>query len=145
MGVVEYENKVKKVQTKTGHYSGYFDGVNRSEKPCGFCHYSQHKGFVSSDLLKKHNCIGRECHYFCKYEDSPYFIDRYRRNKDKLRIKRNPKAPKVEPLKCIHCGKLFKPTSSYTTLSMLKQARSSGWRIHRDFEECSTCLEKRKP
>lgn len=135
MGVVEYENKVKKVQTRNGQYSGYFDGVNRNEKPLGFCHYKNHSGYVSSDLLKKHNCIGRECHYFCRYDDSPYFIDRYRRNRAKRDLN-----GRVKPLKCRHCGAEFKPNSRDNLLSLLKSARKSGWRIHRDYEECKKCV-----
>lgn len=142
MGVVEYENKVKKVQTRDGQYSGYFDGVNRSEKPVGFCHCKQHKGYVSSDLLKKHNCLGRECRYFCKYNDSPYFIDRYRRNKSKR--DGNGVAGKVRSLHCRECGKTLKPTSHENLVSLLRRARKLGWQIHKDCEICSSCKSKFK-
>ena len=142
MGVAEYENKVKKVQTRNGQYSGYFDGVNRSEKPLGFCHCSKHKGYVSSDLLKTHNCLGRECTYFCKYEDSPYFIDRHRRNK----AKRDGCGTqgKVRPLHCSGCGKSFNPLSTDTLMDLLRRARKQGWRIHKDHEECKDCAKCRK-
>lgn len=142
MGVVEYENKVKKVQTRDGKYSGYFDGVNRTEKPIGFCHCSLHKGYVSPDLLKKHNCLGRECRYFCRYNDSPYFIDRHRRNKSKK--DGNGVPGKVHSLHCRECGRVLKPLSQDTLVSLLKRARKSGWRIHKDYEECSTCASKSK-
>ena len=134
MGVYEYENKVKKVQTRNGQYSGYLDGVNRNDKPCGFCHCHLHRGYVSSDLLKKHNCTGRECKYFTRYNDSPYFIDRYRRN-----IAKNKSDKEVKPLKCAYCGKLFVPNEKGDLLSLLRQARKAGWVIHKDVEECKEC------
>lgn len=39
----------------------------------GYCHFSEHKGSITKPLLKKHECVSKECHYFEKYKDNPYW------------------------------------------------------------------------
>lgn len=39
----------------------------------GYCHFSEHNGSVTKTLLKSHECVIKECHYFEKYKDNPYW------------------------------------------------------------------------
>ena len=143
MGIVEYEQKVKKVKTSEGTYSGYFDGKNRSEKPLGFCHYAEHKGYISSDLLKKHKCLEKGCHFLSKYEDSPFFVDRARRNEDKKLKKQGVNKP-LSPIVCCDCGKVFKACYGDTAVSIAKRARGSDWLVGHDNAICRDCRRNRR-
>lgn len=143
MGIIEYEQKVKKVKTSEGTYSGYFDGKNRSEKPLGFCHYAEHKGYVSSDLLKSHKCLEKGCPLLSKYEDSPFFVDRARRNEDKKLRKQGVSKP-ISPIVCCDCGKVFKTRCNDTAVSIVRRARSSNWLIGKDTAICKDCRRKRR-
>lgn len=36
-------------------------------KCVGYCHYDGHPGYLTADLRKKHNCLGKDCaHYVQK-------------------------------------------------------------------------------
>lgn len=37
-----------------------------SNKCVGYCQYDGHPGFLTKSLLKKHNCIEKECYHFVK-------------------------------------------------------------------------------
>ena len=39
----------------------------------GYCHFSEHKGYVTRNLLKSHKCDTKSCHYLEKYEDNSYW------------------------------------------------------------------------
>jgi len=51
------------------------DGVYRQGKKnfVGYCRYKKHRGFITEKLLKKHQCPAKGCHYFEKFESSPYW------------------------------------------------------------------------
>lgn len=44
------------------------------DKIIGYCHYKIHYGGITRDILKKHECVSKQCKYFEKYEDSPYWL-----------------------------------------------------------------------
>ena len=46
-----------------------------SPRIIGFCHNSMHRGLLTVQLMKSHECITKECHYFEKYETSPYWLN----------------------------------------------------------------------
>lgn len=39
----------------------------------GFCHYKHHKGIITKNLFKSHNCEQRGCYYFQKFDEYPYW------------------------------------------------------------------------
>lgn len=39
----------------------------------GFCHNSEHKGTLTVTIMNEHDCIAKECHYFERYEDYPFW------------------------------------------------------------------------
>ena len=49
-------------------------GATTKDKAVGFCHHKEHVGYLSPNLVKQHDCIGKNCKYFNKYEDHPYWI-----------------------------------------------------------------------
>ena len=39
----------------------------------GYCHNKDHKGCLTVTIMNEHDCVGKNCHYFEKFEDSPYW------------------------------------------------------------------------
>lgn len=39
----------------------------------GFCHYKHHKGIITKNLFKSHDCVGRSCYYFHKFSKYPFW------------------------------------------------------------------------
>ena len=39
----------------------------------GYCHYPQHRGAITKSILKNHECVLKECHYFEKCKNIPYW------------------------------------------------------------------------
>ncbi len=39
----------------------------------GYCHFPEHKGHITKNVLKKKECVKKECFYFQKFEDNPYW------------------------------------------------------------------------
>lgn len=61
----------------------------------GYCHNAQHKGVLTISLMNEHDCIAKECHYFEKFEDYPYWQKALRREevnrnrKEKIKRKKD--------------------------------------------------------
>lgn len=53
----------------------------------GYCHNEDHKGFITVTIMKEHDCIAKECHYFEKFEDYPFWIKCHRKEQQKEQIK----------------------------------------------------------
>ena len=51
----------------------FIDRKYHAKQPCGYCWMKKHKGFLTVDLMKKHKCLERKCHYFQKYEQHSYW------------------------------------------------------------------------
>ena len=52
----------------------------------GFCHSKEHKGYITKEILKEHDCLGKGCHYFQIFEDNKYWENYCNvRKKKKLR------------------------------------------------------------
>jgi hypothetical protein len=67
------------------------DGIRRkgTKEYVGYCWFKEHKGYLTRKLMKEHQCTGKECHYFQKFEDAPYW-------KEKAAIKKKRKDKKEE-------------------------------------------------
>ena len=51
----------------------------------GYCHNDIHKGYISVSLLNEHDCVGKQCTFFHKFEESPYWIRKSRKEEaDKI-------------------------------------------------------------
>lgn len=57
----------------------------------GFCHNNAHKGFLTVTLMNKHNCVEKDCHYFERFKEYPYWIKYERRITQKEVEKRKSK------------------------------------------------------
>lgn len=66
----------------------------------GFCHCYTHKGFLTKNLLRQHDCINKECPFLEKYRDYPFWehFDRVQENlsKKKTEIKLKKKNAVIE-------------------------------------------------
>lgn len=47
--------------------------INRS---VAYCHCNTHKGRLNARMLKKHQCLGKQCPFLEKYEEHPYWEQR---------------------------------------------------------------------
>ena len=45
----------------------------KPEQRVGYCWSEIHRGYLTPSMLKEHECIQKQCKYFQKYEDSPYW------------------------------------------------------------------------
>lgn len=61
------------------------DGRRTSCGNCiGYCRYAGHEGFLTKELRKKHNCLGKQCDYYLpkpKKEKTVIAITNFRRVK----------------------------------------------------------------
>ena len=46
----------------------------------GYCHNETHKGFLTVAIMNEHDCIGKECFYFEKFEDYPFWQKKQRKD-----------------------------------------------------------------
>lgn len=61
--------------------SGKAEIVNKKNL-IGFCHYAEHKGYITRAVLKTHDCDSKKCHYLERFEDHPFWVER-KRQKDR--------------------------------------------------------------
>lgn len=47
----------------------------------GYCWLDKHSGYITKQILDEHKCIEKECSFFQKYEDAPYWIEKEKRKK----------------------------------------------------------------
>jgi len=69
-------NEQKEAECKELISIRLFDGSviqTYKHKIVGCCHYGGHPGKMHRKLMEKHNCIGKQCRYFQKYEQSTYW------------------------------------------------------------------------
>ena len=57
----------------------------KEEQIVGYCHYELHKGYVSSKLIKIHNCALKECPFLQRYEPSYWNEQLNKERKKRLR------------------------------------------------------------
>ena len=50
----------------------------------GCCHNALHPGKLTKQLLKQHDCLGKDCRFFEKYEDAAYWIEHRRQEECKF-------------------------------------------------------------
>lgn len=141
MGIADYEKKVSKVLSRDGLYSNYFDGKNRAEKPCGYCHYVQHRGFISHDLLKSHECMEKNCPHFSKYCDSPLFVDRRYKSLEK-KLKKDGSPYKIE-IVCGSCGRVA-TLGKESAVDFVHRLKGAGWSIGYEDSICRECKKAKK-
>lgn len=48
----------------------------------GFCHCKVHTGHLLKSTMKKHECISKQCPFFHKFEDYPYWVGKENRKKE---------------------------------------------------------------
>lgn len=71
--MISEKKRYYKRVTKTYTAYRFIDGVWREVDPVGFCICNTHKGFLSTDLLKKHQCLRKQCCFLKRYESHPYW------------------------------------------------------------------------
>ena len=49
----------------------------------GYCHNKEHIGFLTIEIMNKHDCINKGCNHFEKFFDYPFWQKYYRREEQK--------------------------------------------------------------
>lgn len=47
----------------------------------GYCWLDKHRGYITKQILEEHKCIEKNCSFFQKYEDAPYWKEKEKRKK----------------------------------------------------------------
>ena len=60
------ENRYEKFEENCkNHERRCIDGrITGSNKCVGYCQYEMHSGFLTKELRKQHNCLGKGCFYY---------------------------------------------------------------------------------
>ncbi|MBQ3794789.1 MAG: hypothetical protein II842_00640 [Butyrivibrio sp.] len=61
------------ILTPTTKPSGHMKGQPCEENCVAYCHCYKHRGGLSKDMMKQHECLKKGCRYLEKYEDHPYW------------------------------------------------------------------------
>ena len=56
----------------------------------GYCHNKEHKGFLTITIMNEHDCINKQCNYFEKFEDYPFW-QRYHRREHQAQAQKSKK------------------------------------------------------
>lgn len=51
----------------------------------GYCHCYLHRGALTKNLLKEHDCVGKGCHYFEKCAEAPYWVEKQKKRDESAR------------------------------------------------------------
>lgn len=79
--VKDFSKRKYKVDKVTGLYVpednvSYLKNQPGREKTVARCHNIAHKGNLSVKLMKQHKCLRKQCPFFEKIKDHPYWADR---------------------------------------------------------------------
>ena len=56
-------------------------------KVVGYCHCKLHKGHLTANLMREHECVQKGCHYFEKYEDAAFWQIKSKNKEEKKAAK----------------------------------------------------------
>lgn len=76
MFLIYFTGKAEEIKGKTILTVKTIEGERkdvRVKNIVGFCHYKHHKGVVTKNLFKSHNCDSRNCYYFQKFSEYPFW------------------------------------------------------------------------
>lgn len=62
----------------------------------GCCHNQIHPGKLTRQLMENHDCIGKKCHFFEKYEDASYWLECAQKAAARQQIKQQKKEQKAQ-------------------------------------------------
>lgn len=60
----------------------------------GYCHFKEHSGFITKNVIKEKDCYNKGCGYFERYNDCPYWVEKERKKEIKARRKMAQQAEK---------------------------------------------------
>lgn len=61
---------------KTSRGNTWMSGQSSYENAVGFCHNAKHVGYLSKNLVKQHDCLGKHCKFLERYLDRAFWIKR---------------------------------------------------------------------
>ncbi len=91
-------------------YQTAFGSADINKTPCGYCKFWQHKGYLTSPMLKKHKCIQKNCKYFTGNPNSEAFV----MQKNKINTKKAHKKNRKRYL----CGEITREEYENLTLQI---------------------------
>ena len=94
----KYPEPLKKELIKTRLLGDHVVKV-ASTKIVGHCYNMTHPGDLTLKIMEEHDCLKKNCPFFKKYEDRPYWIDRNVKEKRKAERKQARQAERFEARK----------------------------------------------
>ena len=89
--------------------------VVRNYTIAGKCHNCAHEGYLTGNLMKKHNCLEKKCWHFEKFADSPYWVHienkRIQDEKEKAKSRAKAQLKRARILKAEQRGNSIKETA----------------------------------
>ena len=59
------------------------NGINTTHTPCGYCHCRTHRGYLSTALIKQHECLKKDCPFLDAFETHEFWREREKKRADK--------------------------------------------------------------
>lgn len=76
----KYEDRSNKKKNPYTDINGKY--IAQSHR-LGYCHNKIHTGFLNHKQIIEHECTKKNCPYFNKYEDHPFWIEKKKRKEAK--------------------------------------------------------------
>ena len=62
-----------------------FQEFKRTSAIAGFCHCLIHTGYLTINAMERHDCINKDCVFFEKFNDFPYWLNEQRKEQERLK------------------------------------------------------------
>ena len=129
-------------KTIDGKYHSY------SKEFVGFCWFKGHKGYLSKNQMKAHECIQKNCHYFQKFDDSLYWTTKVEKKRLKRERKNEKKALEQREMLIIEMARECTNKFNYMDFTSIKQSGSNTITLtyfskhHINLNDCKTFLNR---
>lgn len=87
----------------------------------GYCHFPGHKGGITKKVLKDHECLKKNCTFFEKYTDLPYWKEHEKREKARQKRKNYVRLKKAERAEIQRQNDMFTQQTYETAQNILEE------------------------
>ena len=97
------------------------DGVYRGNEVVGYCWYKKHRGYLTSKLMKRQQCTGKDCRHFQKYEDSQYWKIKEERKQKKRDRKAEERARELRSAFILETARTWSDQYSFMEITSARE------------------------
>lgn len=89
--------KIENILDKGYKRNRTISGGNCTEgQRLGYCWMEKHPGYITKQILEEHKCIEKNCSFFQKYPDAPYWREKEKRKQNRQNKKELEKISKMK-------------------------------------------------